>query len=105
MTTAHAPSKQNGIENAGPIRVSSRLEEGRALALDVWSIYKSVLLPPPHPFSHLFQRCEPSTGLYQPRPGVYELPPAPLDQGSGRGSFKIGRCQSLFPPEGQASSP
>lgn len=43
MTTVQASSKQNGIESGGPIRFSSRLKEGRALAQDVWSIYKSVL--------------------------------------------------------------
>jgi len=42
MTTAQALPKQNGIEGGGPIRISSRLKEGRALAQDVWSIYKSV---------------------------------------------------------------
>lgn len=52
MTTAQAPPKQNGIENSGPIRSSSRLKEGRALAQDVWSIYKYVLV------THLSLRTE-----------------------------------------------
>ena len=39
---AQAPSNQKFIENGGPIHFPSRLEEGRALAQDVWSIYKSV---------------------------------------------------------------
>ena len=44
MTTAQTQPEQNGNESSGPIRFSSRLKEGRALAQDVWSIYKSVLL-------------------------------------------------------------
>ena len=43
MPTVRPPSNQNGVEKGGPIRVSSRLKEGRALVPDVWSIYKSVL--------------------------------------------------------------
>ena len=42
MTATHAPSNQNGVENKGPVRFSSRLKDGRALVPDVWSIYKSV---------------------------------------------------------------
>ena len=44
MTAVPAPPKQNGVEGGGPIRFSSRLKEGRALAQDVWSIYKFVLV-------------------------------------------------------------
>ena len=44
MTTPRAPSKQDPAENGGPIRFSSRLKAGRALAQDVWSIYKSVIV-------------------------------------------------------------
>ena len=43
IATTQASSNQNGVEARGPIRFSSRLEEGRALTQDVWSIYKSVL--------------------------------------------------------------
>lgn len=42
MTTAQTSPNQNGVGLGGPIRFSSRLKEGRALAQDVWSIYKSV---------------------------------------------------------------
>jgi len=34
--------KQSGVESREPPRFSSRLKDGRALAQDVWSIYKSV---------------------------------------------------------------
>lgn len=44
MATPWAPAKMNGIDSGGPIRFSSRLKDGRALAQDVWSIYKSVLV-------------------------------------------------------------
>ena len=44
MPTAKPSPNQNGVEKGGPIRISSRLKEGRALAPDVWSIYKSVLV-------------------------------------------------------------
>jgi len=46
-TPTDTSSKQNGaIEHSGPIRFSSRLKEGRALAQDVWSIYNAANLPP-----------------------------------------------------------
>lgn len=45
MPAAHAPSHQNGIEHKEPIRSATRLKDGRALAQDVWSIYKSVTRP------------------------------------------------------------
>jgi len=44
MPIAKPSSNQNGVEKTGPIRVSSRLKEGRAMVPDVWSIYKSVLI-------------------------------------------------------------
>jgi len=44
MATPWAAPKMNGIDSGGPIRFSSRLKDGRALAQDVWSIYKSVLV-------------------------------------------------------------
>ena len=43
MSPTWSPPKQSGIESGGPIRFSSRLKEGRALAQDVWSVYKFVL--------------------------------------------------------------
>ena len=71
MPTAQASSNQNGVEGGGPIRVSSRLKEGRALVPDVWSIYKSVLTTRPLlrvplvlTTSSLLQRRESTPGLH-----------------------------------------
>ena len=44
MATPWGPPKMSGIDSGGPIRFSSRLKEGRALAQDVWSIFKFVLI-------------------------------------------------------------
>jgi len=44
MTKGRSPPKENGVDSGGPIRFSSRLKDGRALAQDVWSIYKFVLI-------------------------------------------------------------
>ena len=41
---AQTTPEQNGVEGGGPIRFSSRLKDGRALAQDVWTIYKFVLV-------------------------------------------------------------
>jgi len=45
MPSPWAPLKQEGVDSGGPIRCSSRLKEGRALAQDVWSIYNAANLP------------------------------------------------------------
>ena len=71
MPTAQPSSNQNGVEKGGPIRVSSRLKQGRALVPDVWSIYKSVLITPA-PLGillvltppSLLQCCKSSPGLH-----------------------------------------
>lgn len=59
MATALSPPRQSGIDGGGPIRFSSRLKEGRALAQDVWSIYKFVLITPslPRTIAALTVRC------------------------------------------------
>ena len=44
MAAVLSPPRQSGIEGGGPIRFSSRLKEGRALAQDVWSIYKFAVI-------------------------------------------------------------
>lgn len=84
MTTPKPPQNQNGIENKGPIRFSSRLKEGRALAQDVWSIYKSVLIMRALlsvlvlTVSSSLQCRKSSPGLHQSWPGVHELCPTAL---------------------------
>lgn len=45
MTASQEPSKQNGYKSSGPIRYSARMNEGRVLVPDVWSIYNPVNLP------------------------------------------------------------
>lgn len=88
MATAMSPPKQSGIEGGGPIRIASRLKEGRALAQDVWSIYKFVvitrsLLRTIMALICSSLQCSKSTSrLHQSGTGLYELCSARLDQGS-----------------------
>jgi len=79
---------------------ASRLQTGRALALDVWSVFKYVdsNLRPLAARAHAYQPAELARGLHQSRPGLYELRAAPVGQGRSQRRTRHGRSQPLLAP-------
>lgn len=78
FTTTMAAANSKDRTNLIPF--SSRLKQGRALAEDVWSIFKygcsHITLWPKRDAHNFPQRREPPLGLYQSWTRLHELPPS-----------------------------